>query len=41
MSWGNASEDLKVRKSKGLKKLNWEERSYKLTDKGRHEFSKW
>ena len=30
-----------ARKSKGLKKLKWEERSYKLTDKGRHEFSKW
>ena len=30
-----------ARKSKGLKKLKWEERSYKLTDKGRHDFSKW
>ena len=30
-----------ARKSKGLKKLKWEERSYKLTDKGRHEFSNW
>ena len=30
-----------ARKSKGLKKLKWEERSYKLTDKGRHEYSNW
>tara|TARA_A100001388_G_scaffold249723_1_gene210611 strand:+ start:432 stop:557 length:126 start_codon:yes stop_codon:yes gene_type:complete len=30
-----------ARKTKGLKKLNWDERTYKLTNKGRHEFSKW
>ena len=30
-----------ARKSKGLKKLKWEERSFKLTDKGRHEYSNW
>ena len=30
-----------ARKTKGFKKLNWDERTYKLTNKGRHEFSKW
>ncbi len=30
-----------ARKTKGLKKLNWDERTYKLTNKGRHEFSRW
>ena len=30
-----------ARKSKGFKKLNWDKRTYKLTNKGRHEFSKW
>ena len=30
-----------ARKTKGLTKLNWDERTYKLTNKGRHEFSKW
>ena len=30
-----------ARKSNGLKKLKWEERTYKLTDKGRFEFSNW
>ena len=30
-----------ARKTKGFKKLNWDERTYKLTTKGRHEFSKW
>ena len=30
-----------ARKSKGLKKLKWEERSYKLTDKGLHEYLNW
>ena len=30
-----------ARKTKGLKKLNWDQRTYKLTNKGRHEFSKW
>jgi len=30
-----------VRHDKGLKKLKWDERTYKLTNKGRHEFSRW
>ena len=30
-----------ARKSNGLKGLNWEERTIKLTNKGRHEYSKW
>ena len=30
-----------ARKTKGFKKLNWDERTYKLTNKGRHEFSQW
>ena len=30
-----------ARKSKGFKGLKWEERTFKLTNKGRHEFSKW
>ena len=30
-----------ARKTKGFKKLNWDERTYKLTNKGRHEFSRW
>ena len=30
-----------VRHDKGLKKLKWDERTYKLTNKGRHEYSKW
>ena len=30
-----------ARKTKGFKKLNWDERTYKLTNKGRHEYSKW
>tara|TARA_B100000886_G_C20288144_1_gene434202 strand:+ start:221 stop:631 length:411 start_codon:yes stop_codon:yes gene_type:complete len=30
-----------ARKTNGFKKLNWDERTYKLTNKGRHEFSKW
>ena len=30
-----------ARKMKGLKKLNWGDRTYKLTNKGRHEFSRW
>ena len=30
-----------ARKTKGLKLLNWDERTYKLTNKGRHEFSRW
>ena len=30
-----------ARKSKGLKGLRWEERTIKLTNKGRHEFSNW
>ena len=30
-----------ARKTKGFKKLNWDERTYKLTNKGRHEFSNW
>ena len=30
-----------ARKSNGLKGLKWEERTIKLTNKGRHEYSKW
>ena len=30
-----------ARKTNGFKKLNWDKRTYKLTNKGRHEFSKW
>ena len=30
-----------ARKTRGFKKLSWDERTYKLTNKGRHEFSKW
>ena len=30
-----------ARKTKGFRKLNWDERTYKFTNKGRHEFSKW
>ena len=30
-----------ARKTNGFKTLKWDERTYKLTDKGRHEYSKW
>tara|TARA_B100001093_G_scaffold238045_1_gene228067 strand:- start:193 stop:600 length:408 start_codon:yes stop_codon:yes gene_type:complete len=30
-----------ARKSKGLKGLKWQQRTIKLTNKGRHEYSKW
>tara|TARA_S200000501_G_scaffold256594_1_gene240433 strand:- start:283 stop:408 length:126 start_codon:yes stop_codon:yes gene_type:complete len=30
-----------ARKDKGLNKLKWDERYFKLTDKGRWEYTKW